>query len=148
VIVNPAGSPTSATLSLVHNRHPRLCAGDKRQDQLRAASGGAYRLSKNSVIRGGYGIYTARLDAGYILSPGNAISSVGPNGYGTYNPFQLINPQLGSTGPFSITQTYLNVVNAGAPPLLQFPIPTPQAPRWLLFPPRRSMGIPGSRAWE
>jgi Carboxypeptidase regulatory-like domain/TonB dependent receptor len=104
--------------------------------------GAAYRLSKNSVIRGGYGIYTARLDAGYILAPGNAISSVGPNGYGTYNPFQLINPQLGSTGPFSITQTYLNVVNPGAQPLLQFPNPYPASTSLAAVPTQTVYGYP------
>jgi hypothetical protein len=104
--------------------------------------GAAYRLSKNSVIRGGYGIYTARLDAGYILAPGNAISSVGPNGYGTYNPFQLINPQLGSTGPFSITQTYLNVVTPGAQPLLQFPNPYPASTSLAAVPTQTVYGYP------
>jgi hypothetical protein len=104
--------------------------------------GAAYRLSKNSVIRGGYGIYTARLDAGYILAPGNAITSVGPNGYGTYNPFQLINPQLGSTGPFSITQTYLNVVNPGTQPLLQFPNPYPASTSLAAVPTQTVYGYP------
>jgi hypothetical protein len=104
--------------------------------------GAAYRLSKNSVIRGGYGIYTARLDAGYILAPGNAITAVGPNGYGTYNPFQLINPQLGQTGPFSITQTYLNVVTPGAQPLLQFPNPYPASTSLAAVPTQTVYGYP------
>ena len=104
--------------------------------------GAAYRVSNNSVLRGGYGIYTARLDAGYILSPGNAVSSVGPNGAGTFNPFQLINPQLGSTGPFSITQTYLNVITPGVQPLLQFPDPYPSSTSLASVPSQTVYGYP------
>jgi hypothetical protein len=73
--------------------------------------GAAYRLSERSVLRGGYGLYTARLDAG-IAAPGS------------FNNFGLINPQLGATGPFSITESYLNEQNNGQW-LLQFPNPYP-----------------------
>ncbi len=143
VIVNPAGisdiSPLYPSSITVIPGSVRAI-GDKTNFAPRL--GAAYRLSKNSVIRGGYGIYTARLDAGYILSPGNAISAVGPNGYGTFNPFQLINPQLGSTGPFSITQTYLNVVNPGAPPLLQFPDPYPSSTSLASVPTQTVYGYP------
>ncbi len=76
--------------------------------------GAAYRLSNHSVVRGGYGIYTARLDGG-IANPG------------AYNPFFQIEPQLGATGPFSITQSYLNVTAPGQEPLLQFPNPYPSS---------------------
>ena len=88
--------------------------------------GAAYRLSAHSVLRGGYGIYTARL--------GN-----GPN---SYNPFMLINPQLGSTGPFSISQNYLNVVKTGQPPLFQFPNPYPASTSFASVPSQTVYGYP------
>ncbi len=88
--------------------------------------GAAYRLSEHSVLRGGYGIYTARLDGGG----------------GNYNNFQLINPQLGSTGPFSITQTYLNVVVPGQTPLLQFPNPYPGSTASASVPSQTVYGYP------
>ncbi len=91
--------------------------------------GAAYRLSEHSVLRGGYGLYTARLDAG-IASPG------------TYNPFLLINPQLGATGPFSITQTYLNVLGPGQAPLLQFPNPYPSSTALASVPSQSVNGYP------
>ena len=93
--------------------------------------GAAYRLSENSVIRGGYGIYTARLDG-----------DIGPNGQGSYNPFELINPQLGSTGPFSISQNYLNVVNTGQAPLFQFPDPYPASTSFASVPSQTVYGYP------
>lgn len=88
--------------------------------------GAAYRVGQNSVVRGGYGIYTARL--------GN-----GPN---FYNPFLLINPQLGSTGPFSISQNYLNVVTPGKQPLLQFPDPYPASTSLAKVPSQTVFGYP------
>ncbi len=94
--------------------------------------GAAFRLSEHQVLRGGYGIYTARLDSG----------SIGANGPGSYNPFQLINPQLGSTGPFSITQTYLNVVTPGQQPLLQFPDPYPGSTSLAVVPTQTVYGYP------
>ena len=94
--------------------------------------GAAYRLSEHSVLRGGYGIYTARLDGG----------AIGPNGLGSYNPFQLINPQLGSTGPFSISQNYLNVVTPGQAPLLQFPNPYPASTASASIPSQTVYGYP------
>jgi hypothetical protein len=70
--------------------------------------GVAYQLNGHSVIRGGYGIYTSRLDSAQYL--------------GSFLP---INPQLGSTGPFSISEIYQNVVSPGTTPLLSFPNPYP-----------------------
>ncbi len=93
--------------------------------------GAAYRLSQHSVIRGGYGVYTARLDG-----------DIGPNGAGSYNNFELINPQLGSTGPFSITQTYLNVLTPGQQPLLQFPNPYPASTSLAAVPSQTVYGYP------
>jgi len=71
--------------------------------------GAAYALTDHSVLRGGYGLYTSRFD----------------NGGGRYNNFLPINPQLGRTGPFSISETYLNVISPGKTPLLSFPDPYP-----------------------
>ncbi|WP_446743232.1 TonB-dependent receptor domain-containing protein [Silvibacterium acidisoli] len=70
--------------------------------------GVAYQLSDNSVVRAGYGIFTTRLGT-----------------TGGLNNFLPINPQLGSTGPFSITEGYLNTYTPGVQPLLSFPNPFP-----------------------
>jgi hypothetical protein len=91
--------------------------------------GAAYRLNEQSVIRGGYGLYTARLDAG-VANPGS------------FNNFFLINPQLGSTGPFSITQSYLNVITPGQQPLLQFPNPYPSSTALASVPSQSVYGYP------
>lgn len=77
--------------------------------------GVAYALNDHSVIRAGYGIYTSRF--GIPVSTYDVGS--------TYNNFLPINPQLGSTGPFSISQIYQNVVTPGTQPLLSFPNPYP-----------------------
>jgi Carboxypeptidase regulatory-like domain/TonB dependent receptor len=91
--------------------------------------GAAYRLSEHSVLRGGYGLYTARLDAG-ISAPGS------------FNNFAQINPQLGATGPFSITESYLNVVTPGQAPLLQFPNPYPSNTALADIPSQSVFGYP------
>lgn len=70
--------------------------------------GAAFSLTDHSVIRGGYGIYTARFNGGQTL-----------------NNFLTINPALGATGPFSISESYQNVVTPGQPPLFSFPNPYP-----------------------
>lgn len=70
----------------------------------------AYLLNDHSVIRGGYGIYTSRFGSG-----------------GNFNNFLPINPQLGSTGPFAISEIYQNVVKPGTTPLLSFPNPYPSS---------------------
>jgi Carboxypeptidase regulatory-like domain/TonB dependent receptor len=80
------------------------------KDDIAPRIGVAYQLSDHSVIRGGYGIYTSRLDNAKYL--------------GSFLP---INPQLGSTGPFSISQIYQNVLSPGATPLLTFPNPYPSS---------------------
>lgn len=72
--------------------------------------GAAYSITDHSVLRGGYGIYTSRFDSS-----------------GNFNNFLPINPQLGSTGPFAISEVYLNVVNPGTQPLLSFPNPYPSS---------------------
>lgn len=72
--------------------------------------GAAYSLTDHSVIRAGYGIYTSRFDNS-----------------GNFNNFLPINPQLGSTGPFAISEIYQNVVKPGTPPLLSFPNPYPSS---------------------
>jgi len=93
--------------------------------------GAAYRLNEHSVIRGGYGLYTARLDAG-ISSPGS------------FNNFFLINPQLGSTGPFSISESYINTEEATTPAdtLLQFPNPYPASTAAANVPSQSVYGYP------
>ncbi|HZY61941.1 MAG TPA: TonB-dependent receptor [Edaphobacter sp.] len=70
--------------------------------------GVAYSLTDNSVIRGGYGIYTSRFGSG-----------------GTYNNFLPINPQLGSTGPFALSEIYQNTVEPGSGTGAQFAFPNP-----------------------
>ncbi|GGH17215.1 TonB-dependent receptor [Silvibacterium dinghuense] len=72
--------------------------------------GVAYAFDDKSVIRAGYGIFTTRLDAS-----------------GALNNFLPINPQLGSTGPFSISENYTNQWSAGSTPLLAFPDPYPSS---------------------
>lgn len=96
--------------------------------------GVAYRLGNHSVLRGGYGIYTARMSGGDF-----AVS-----GADSYNPFLLINPALGQTGPFSISQSYLNVVTPGQTPLLQFPNPYPASTSLASIPSQTVYGYPRS----
>ena len=93
--------------------------------------GAAFRINEHSVVRGGYGLYTARLD-----------SQLGGNGPGSYNPFELINPQLGATGPFSISQNYLNVLTPGQAPLFQFPDPYPASTTFASVPSQTVYGYP------
>ena len=113
VIVNPAAI---SKVSPLYPSNITVVAGAVRaitdKSNFVPRLGAAYRLNEHSVIRGGYRIYTARLDAG-TANPG------------TFNNCFLINPQLGSTGPFSITESYLNVITPGQQPLLQFPDPYP-----------------------
>lgn len=87
--------------------------------------GAAYQLSDHSVLRGGYGIYTSRFDAaGYL------------------NNFLPINPQLGATGPFSISEIYQNVVSPGITPLLSFPNPYPSSTALADVPSQSVIGYP------
>ncbi|WP_260703144.1 TonB-dependent receptor [Edaphobacter flagellatus] len=67
--------------------------------------GAAYQITSHSVLRGGYGLYISRLGAS-----------------NTFNNFLPINPQLGSTGPFSISETYINNSTGSA---FSFPNPYP-----------------------
>jgi hypothetical protein len=86
--------------------------------------GAAYRLNDHSVIHAGYSIYTTRL------------------GGATFNNFEPINPQLGSTGPFSISQVYNNVVTPGQAPLLSFPNPYPSSTSSASVPSQSVNGYP------
>lgn len=81
--------------------------------------GAAYRLSDNFVLRGGYGIYTARLSSGY-----GDQNSTGFANSPSYGYFGLINPSLSGTGPFSVAQNYFNSIQSGQP-AFQFPNPYP-----------------------
>jgi len=87
--------------------------------------GVAYALTDHSVIRGGYGIFTSRFDSS-----------------GAFNNFLPINPQLGSTGPFSISEIYQNVVSPGTTPLLSFPNPYPSSTASASVPSQSVNGYP------
>lgn len=86
----------------------------------------AYALTDHSVIRGGYGIFTSRFGS----SPG------------AFNNFLPINPQLGSTGPFSISEIYQNAVQTGQQPLLSFPNPYPSSTASASVPSQSVYGYP------
>lgn len=88
--------------------------------------GVAYALTDHSVIRGGYGIFTSRFGS----TPG------------AFNNFLPINPQLGSTGPFSISEIYLNDVSPGTQPLLSFPNPYPSSTASATVPSQSVNGYP------
>jgi hypothetical protein len=87
--------------------------------------GVAYALTDHSVVRAGYGIYTSRFGAA-----------------GAFNNFLPINPQLGSTGPFSISEAYQNVVKTGTAPLLSFPNPYPSTTASVSVPSQTVYGYP------
>ncbi len=59
--------------------------------------GAAYQLGGHQVLRGGYGLYTARFNNGGGPIYGEA-----------FNNFLPLNPQLGQAGPFSQSETYNN----------------------------------------
>lgn len=80
------------------------------KDNFAPRLGVAYAFNETTVLRAGYGLFTTRLDSG-----------------GALNNFLPISPQLGSTGPFSISEVYLNVVAPGTTPLLSFPDPYPSS---------------------
>ncbi len=84
--------------------------------------GAAYLLTPHSVLRGGYGIYTSRFGS-----------------LGTYNNFLPINPALGSTGPFSITEVY---ERASTPGGLSFPDPYPSSTATAQVPSQSVTGYP------
>jgi Carboxypeptidase regulatory-like domain/TonB dependent receptor len=91
--------------------------------------GVAYALSNSSVIRAGYGLFTTRFDS----------SGTTP---GSLNNFLPVEPQLGSTGPFSISEVYMNVVAPGTTPLLQFPNPYPSSTAGATIPNQSVFGYP------
>jgi hypothetical protein len=88
--------------------------------------GVAYSMGGHQVLRGGYGLYTSRFDSGA----------------GNFNNFLPINPQLGQTGPFSISEVYQNVVVPGQQPLLQFPNPFPSTTATAEVPSQAVTGYP------
>lgn len=106
VIVDPGG------ISKVSSFYPKTISvqsGDVRaivdKTNIAPRVGAAYQLSSHSVVRGGYGIYISRLGSS-----------------GGFNNFLPINPQLGSTGPFAISEVYNNGVNGC---VFSFPNPYP-----------------------
>jgi hypothetical protein len=87
--------------------------------------GAAYALNEHAVVRAGYGTYTSRFDSA-----------------GTFNNFLPLNPQLGSTGPFSLSEIYQNVVTPGTAPLLSFPNPYPSTTATAQVPSQTVTGYP------
>ncbi|MPY90002.1 MAG: hypothetical protein GEU99_19025 [Luteitalea sp.] len=70
------------------------------QGNVRPRVSAAYRFNDHTVLRGGYGSFTQRLDY-FARAEGG--------------------------GPFQISETYLNLVNPGSPPLFAFPSPFPES---------------------
>lgn len=125
VIVDPAA------LSKVSPLYPSTITvkpGDVRaimdKSNIAPRIGLAYQLSDHSVIRGGYGLYTSRFD--------NA---------GSLGSFLPINPQLGSTGPFSISQIYQHVPSDPTTSLA-FPNPYPSSTASANIPSQSVNGYP------
>jgi hypothetical protein len=61
---------------------------------------------------------------------------------GAFNNFLPINPQLGATGPYSISEIYQNVVSPGTTPLLSFPNPYPSSTASASLPSQSVNGYP------
>ncbi len=91
--------------------------------------GAAFQLNDHSVLRGGYGIYISRFGGATGLS--NNIPT------GLLNNFLPINPQLGSTGPFSLTETYQNQITP-----ISFPDPYPSTTSGVIIPSQSVIGYP------
>jgi hypothetical protein len=123
VIVTPAALPK---VSPLFPKNIAVVAGNVQAvaDKTNFAPrvGAAYSLTDHSVIRGGYGIYTSRF------------------GGNSYNNFEPINPQLGSTGPFSISQIYQ--VTDSSNPYLSFPNPFPSSTAGAVIPSQSVSGYP------
>jgi len=85
----------------------------------------AYAFDDKSVLRAGYGLFTTRLDS-----------------TGALNNFLPIEPQLGATGPFSISQVYYNVTSPGTQPLLSCPDPYPSSTASASVPSQNVNGYP------
>ncbi len=126
VVVDPKG------ISKVSSLYPSNIAvvpGDvsaiAQKDNIVPRIGIAYAFDDKSVLRAGYGIFTSRLDSS-----------------GALNNFLPISPQLGSTGPFSISEVYFNVTSPGTAPLLQFPDPFPSSTASATVPSQSVNGYP------
>lgn len=126
VIVDPAGI---SKVSPLYPSNIHVQAGDVRaiadKSNIVPRLGAAYQITPHSVLRGGYGIFISRFGSS-----------------GTFNNFLPINPQLGSTGPFSISETYTNVVSPGTAPLLAFPNPYPSNIGLATVPSQSILGYP------
>src|SRR5882724_2850360 len=133
VIVDPAAlskvSPLYPVAGSQYCQIPNcitVTAGDVRatadKSNITPRIGAAYQLSDHSVLRGGYGIYTSRFNNG-----------------GNLQNFLPINPQLGSTGPFSISETYLTDKTSQ---LLSFPNPYPSSTATATVPSQSVTGYP------
>ncbi|WP_187143248.1 TonB-dependent receptor [Terriglobus albidus] len=123
VIVDPAG------LSKVSPFYPKTITvqtGNVRAEvdksNVAPRVGAAYQVTSRSVIRGGYGLYISRLGSS-----------------GNFNNFLPINPQLGSTGPFSISEIYNNASNGST---FSFPNPYPSSTGTAVAPSQSILGYP------
>jgi hypothetical protein len=123
VLVDPAG------ISKVSSLYPKTItvqAGSVRalvdKSNVSPRVGAAYQITSHSVVRGGYGLYISRLGSG-----------------GAFNNFLPINPQLGSTGPFSISEVYVNSANGSA---FSFPNPYPASTGSATIPSQSILGYP------
>jgi Carboxypeptidase regulatory-like domain len=103
------------TLTAVSTYYPKsitVTTGDvtpkAKTTNFRPRIGAAYRLTENTILRGGYGEYTQ--NEGY-----------GPNG-----------STLSSTNPFNLTETYTNSFSSGLAALV-FPKPFPSSPSTTLI---------------
>jgi Carboxypeptidase regulatory-like domain/TonB dependent receptor len=105
-VIIPASAQSK--VSALYPSSIKLVTGDVRQHPKMTnfvpRVGFAYRLSDNTVVRGGYGIFTETLGR-----------------YGGPSPARL---QGG--GPFQISETYLNTITNGQP-LFSFPNPYPSS---------------------
>lgn len=123
VVVDPAGI---AKVSPLYPKTITVTPGDVRaivdKTNVVPRLGAAYQLTSSSVIRGGYGIYISRFGSS-----------------GSFNNFLPINPQLGSTGPFSISEIYNNASNGST---FSFPNPYPSATGTAVAPSQSIVGYP------
>lgn len=123
VIVDPAGI---SKVSRLYPKNITVQSGDVRalvdKTNITPRVGAAYQLTSNSVLRGGYGIYISRLGSS-----------------GNFNNFLPINPQLGSTGPFSISEVYNNSSTGST---FSFPNPYPSSTGSAVAPSQTIVGYP------
>lgn len=131
VIVDPAGI---AKVSPFYPKAITVQSGSVRAlvDKTNVAPriGAAYQITSHSVLRGGYGLYISRLGSANTLTGTSNSLNTFPN---TFNNFLPINPQLGSTGPFAISEIYNNTSSC------PFSFPNPYPTNCAAVPPSQSI---------